>query len=107
MAVATTAATAATIETTSDVVATTTASRNGAHSCASLGQLTGPRSTNGFDLRFARHREGLAQLVIPSPSAHLPGSWRSATGQGGAPYRTNDLDPWRLVCLALRSEERR
>jgi hypothetical protein len=32
-----------------------------------------------------------ARLVIPSPSAHPPGSGAGATGQGGAPHRTNDL----------------
>ena len=54
----------------------------------------------GFLFSGLRDRARLARLVIPSPSAHPPGSGASATGQGGAPCRTNDLGPWRLVCSA-------
>ena len=53
-----------------------------------------------FHLLNLRDRARLARLVIPSPSAHPRGSGASATGQGGAPHRLNDLDPWRLVCSA-------
>jgi hypothetical protein len=58
---------------------------------------------------FAQLAQGLLTLrgsvraacrFIPSPSAHPPGSGLSATGQGGAPHWTNDLDPWRSVCSA-------
>jgi hypothetical protein len=58
-------------------------------------------STWRFRLSGLRDRARLARLLIPSPSAHPPGSGESATGQGGAPCRTNDLmGPWRLVCSA-------
>jgi hypothetical protein len=55
----------------------------------------------GFCLSGLRECARPARLVIPSPSARPPGSGASATGQGGAPRRTNDLDPWRLACSAL------
>jgi hypothetical protein len=59
---------------------------------------------SGSDVGFCpsglRNRARLARLVIPSPSAHPPGSGASAAGQGGAPHRLNDLDPRRLFCSA-------
>jgi hypothetical protein len=49
--------------------------------CAGLGVVFGLRGSERAACRF-----------IPSPSAHLPGSGASATGHGGAPHWTNDLD---------------
>jgi hypothetical protein len=57
--------------------------------------------TCGFPcFQRARPAHTPACRFIPSPSAHPPGSGPGPTGQGGAPNRRNDLDPWGLVCSA-------
>ena len=50
---------------------------------------------------FLRVRARLACLVIPSPSAHPPGSGPGPAGHGGAPCWTNDRDPRGLALLGF------